>query len=391
VGYVLQACEGIAEAHALGIVHRDLKPSNLFLARRPQGSLCVKVLDFGISKQTAGAEGELTKTGVALGTPFYMSPEQMTQTKDVDARADVWAMGVILYKLITGQLPFQGNELMAVIARVLQEEPLAPSQVRPGLPASIDAVVLRCLQKPLGLRFQSIDELSKALRAIVGAGAGAGMAAGSRASTPTLVGVGQWTGASPTPITPILMGAMGAARGQTHLEARRTRSRTIRRSALGGALGLLLMGGVGAWWALRSEPSARAAVGLAQSGEGTIGPVSAAPAEGQQPLPGEVGQRKEEAAPIELKPPVGATVQTPNESEKVAASGGEATPPRATVPRGSGKSSGKHTGPRNGDGDRAESKTPTVTLATTSASAAASAAEPLAAPTQAPKQYDGLF
>jgi serine/threonine-protein kinase len=101
VDYMLQACHAIREAHALGIVHRDLKPANLFLARRPDGSACMKVLDFGISKELGSVAGDLTKTGELLGSPLYMSPEQMVRRRDVDGRSDVWALGVVLYELTT--------------------------------------------------------------------------------------------------------------------------------------------------------------------------------------------------------------------------------------------------------------------------------------------------
>jgi hypothetical protein len=167
VTYVLEACDAIAEAHALGIVHRDLKPANLFLLQRPNGTHCVKVLDFGISKQQAPGGVELTKSGMLLGSPLYMSPEQMLRTKSVDARSDLWALGVVLYELATGALPFQAETVTEIIALVLQEEPSPPSQVRPGLPAALDAVVMRCLQKRPDQRFQSIAELMAALRPLV--------------------------------------------------------------------------------------------------------------------------------------------------------------------------------------------------------------------------------
>src|SRR5579863_6621840 len=108
VGFVLQACEAIAEAHALGIVHRDLKPANLFLARRAGRDPMVKVLDFGISKTKDAAAG-LTQTSSVMGSPYYMAPEQMMSSKDVDVRSDIWALGIILYELLSGKAPFQGD------------------------------------------------------------------------------------------------------------------------------------------------------------------------------------------------------------------------------------------------------------------------------------------
>src|SRR6266511_1188050 len=109
VEYVLQTCEAIAHAHVLGIVHRDLKPANLFLIRRPDGTAAIKVLDFGISKvmpaKGSSSDNAMTRTRAVMGSPLYMSPEQMTSTRDVDGRTDIWALGVILYELLSGQPP----------------------------------------------------------------------------------------------------------------------------------------------------------------------------------------------------------------------------------------------------------------------------------------------
>src|SRR5262249_54974882 len=109
VRYILQACEAVAEAHALGIIHRDLKPANLFLAERADGSRSIKVLDFGISKlmpEGQAVDASLTKTHAVMGSPMYMSPEQLRSARDVDARADIWALGVILYEMLCGKGPF---------------------------------------------------------------------------------------------------------------------------------------------------------------------------------------------------------------------------------------------------------------------------------------------
>ena len=166
VTYVLQAIEGVAEAHAAGIVHRDLKPANLFLTTGADGSPCVKVLDFGISKLTgpAGVEGlAMTKTTAALGTPYYMSPEQMKSSRDVDTRTDIWAFGVILFEMLTGAVPFQGESITELCARVLQEQPPPPSAYRAGLPPALDAIVLRCLEKDAMRRYANVAELAAAL------------------------------------------------------------------------------------------------------------------------------------------------------------------------------------------------------------------------------------
>jgi serine/threonine-protein kinase len=167
VEFVLQACEAIAEAHALGIVHRDLKPANLFVVRRPDGALSTKVLDFGISKMTSlsgsGPGDAMTKTSALMGSPLYMSPEQMQSSKSVDSRGDVWALGVILYELVTGSPPFSGDTMPELILRVIQAAPAALRDLRPDAPAGLEAVILKCLEKDRSQRFQTVGELAVAL------------------------------------------------------------------------------------------------------------------------------------------------------------------------------------------------------------------------------------
>ena len=166
VDYVLQAAEAIAEAHSLGIIHRDLKPANLFLAQRRDGIVRVKVLDFGISKlMTHPGSDEIGITGAAMvmGSPEYMSPEQMLSTRDVDVRTDVWALGVILYELCTAEVPFPGTTFAQICALVMSTPPPSPREVRPQIPEGLEAIILRCLQKDPALRFQSVAELQNAL------------------------------------------------------------------------------------------------------------------------------------------------------------------------------------------------------------------------------------
>lgn len=157
--YLAQVCDAIAEAHAANIVHRDLKPANLFLVRRRNGSPCVKVLDFGISKHLGTDEVDLTSTNATLGSPLYMSPEQISKSKTVDARTDIWALGVILYELLTGMSPFRGGTALEVVSRILQEEPTPIRQLRPDVPERAEVVIARCLRKRREERFQSVEEL----------------------------------------------------------------------------------------------------------------------------------------------------------------------------------------------------------------------------------------
>jgi serine/threonine protein kinase len=158
VGYVVQACEAIAEAHALGIVHRDLKPHNLFLATGVGGRPKVKVLDFGISKAT-GSELVLTKSTEIVGTPVYMAPEQLRSARDVDSRADVWAIGVVLYELLTGRLPFEAETLPQLCTMVLSETPRAPGVHRPEIPPALSEAVMRCLKREPRERYADVAGL----------------------------------------------------------------------------------------------------------------------------------------------------------------------------------------------------------------------------------------
>lgn len=165
VDYVLQASEAIAEAHSLGMIHRDVKLKNLFLTSTVDGRPLVKVLDFGLAK-TLGPHGDvsLTATNSVFGSPQYMSPEQMRSAKDVDARSDIWSIGVCLYELLTGRVPFDAQGIAEICAMVLKDPVTPPSQLVQGLPRDLEEVVLRCLEKEPSRRFQSIAELAVALQ-----------------------------------------------------------------------------------------------------------------------------------------------------------------------------------------------------------------------------------
>ena len=221
VTFVLQACEAIAEAHRGGIIHRDLKPANLFLTRRTNGSPCVKVLDFGISKIVGDAQS-MTKTSATMGSPAYMSPEQLRASRNVDAHTDIWSLGVILFELLTAELPFQGNTVPELCAEILTAAPGSVRRYRPDVHETLEAVVMKCLRKDPSDRFADIAELTAALAPFASEGA-----ASSRASvTPdrasqgrsSLVGAARGdeldaTMLAPAPRrTPLVFAGVGAAR-----------------------------------------------------------------------------------------------------------------------------------------------------------------------------------
>jgi serine/threonine-protein kinase len=166
---LLQASEAIAEAHALGIVHRDLKPSNLFVTRRADGTALIKVLDFGISKVNdpiPSVHGSaLTASGAIMGSPAYMSPEQVRNAKAVDARTDIWALGVIAYELLSGQPPFAGETLGETFAKIISEPPPPIGAHRPDLPGGLVDVLMKCLERDVTRRVQTVAALATDLAA----------------------------------------------------------------------------------------------------------------------------------------------------------------------------------------------------------------------------------
>jgi eukaryotic-like serine/threonine-protein kinase len=171
--YIVQACDAVAEAHSLGIIHRDLKPQNLFLTRRADGSPLVKVLDFGISKTLPSlndaASPQLTRTNFVLGSPLYMAPEQMRSPKNVDPRADVWALGVVLHELLAGTPPFRGESIPELCLKAISDPP--EPILRSDVPDGLRAVIARCLEKDLAARYQDVAELATALAPFGGPGA----------------------------------------------------------------------------------------------------------------------------------------------------------------------------------------------------------------------------
>jgi serine/threonine-protein kinase len=166
IDYVLQACDAIAEAHALDFVHRDLKPENLFLARRRGGGTIVKLLDFGISKagpRSLARQPSVTEDGEHVGTPVYMSPEQLLSATDVDPRSDIWALGVVLFELLTGTLPFAGHTMPQLCANILASPPIPLRARCPVASVELESILRKCLCKDPALRYRNVAELAQEL------------------------------------------------------------------------------------------------------------------------------------------------------------------------------------------------------------------------------------
>lgn len=160
---MLQALEALAHAHAVGIIHRDLKPANLFLHTRPDGSNVVKMLDFGISKAKA-RPGEKVLTGQAvLGSPVYMSPEQLRNAKEIDGRADLWSLGVVAYELLSGKPPFDGDGVGEIFAAILEQRAIPVCERNPKVPPELAAIIDKCLERKVEDRWADTAELARAI------------------------------------------------------------------------------------------------------------------------------------------------------------------------------------------------------------------------------------
>jgi serine/threonine protein kinase len=165
VDYVLQALEAIGAAHLIGIVHRDIKPANLFLTQDANGQPLVKVLDFGLSKDLGSREGfSLTQTSTgAMGTPLYMAPEQVKSAKHATFASDIWSMGVVIHELVSGDIPFDGANLGALLGAILAEPPKPLRVSLPSVPPGLEAAVLRCLEKDQRKRPRDVLDLARSL------------------------------------------------------------------------------------------------------------------------------------------------------------------------------------------------------------------------------------
>ncbi len=318
VDFVLQACEAIAVAHALGIVHRDLKPANLFVTMRPDGSALIKVLDFGISKVAGVADQHpsLTKTSAVMGSPLYMSPEQMKSARNVDVRTDIWALGTILHELIAGSPPFGGESLGEVFAAVMTLDVKPLRTLRPDTPEGLERLVLRALEKDPERRISNVAELAVALAPFA--------PARSHGLVARVQGVMGRVGVSSMPPAPPEAAAAVSVPGSAtsgvsatdtswaHQSARR--SRNAKRPLVFGAAAVVALAGVALLVARGTHASDPAATPAA-SALSVISAVPAVPPSAVASVPAPV------VAPLLAQP-------TPS-SESVAVTAGSVAPPLA--------------------------------------------------------------
>ncbi|HSC88422.1 MAG TPA: serine/threonine-protein kinase [Polyangiaceae bacterium] len=344
VEFVLQACEALAEAHAMGIVHRDLKPANLFCVRRADGLLSVKLLDFGISK-AANAPGELgmTKTTAVMGSPYYMSPEQMLSAKNADVQSDIWSLGAVLFELLTGYVPFAADTLPELVLRVSSSPAPNLADLRTNVPLGLRDIVSCCLERDRSRRYANVAELAKALTPFGHSERARNSsdrisrvieAAGLASSRPSHIALDQTQTHGTPPSAPIpggqrgasaTVGTFGQTAGPTLSSARRSGRGARLAFGLGGAV--LLLGGA-LWYLLgqRTEPA------------GGLAPVAATPAPLPAPLPAQLS-----GAPATVATPAAGTAtgsaaaatETPSAAAAAAATGSATTAPQSdTTPAG---------------------------------------------------------
>ncbi len=347
--WVAQACEAVAEAHAAGIVHRDLKPQNLFVARTVGGAVKLKVLDFGVSKsadQMTHGPGALTRTSAMLGSPMYMAPEQMRSSRNVDSRADVWALGVVLFELLTQRMPFEAETLPELCLKVVSDPPQSLAQLRPDVPGALVRVVERCLEKDAERRFANAAELASALEPFVPAGSRAvverARLAMTRPPEPATTlgsrGAGREgaiegnTPAAPAPRTPAAWDS-GKKSGRG--------SNGARGAVLWAGIGIFAMvaiGGAAFVWLHRSGDAAHAAAadpsGTVSSPASSVAPAarSAAPATEPTPPPSAVVELAAPAPLATLPAESAATAVTPPAASLHPVSHGTWQPPAMPPP-----------------------------------------------------------
>jgi serine/threonine-protein kinase len=340
IEYLVQACEAIAAAHALGIVHRDLKPANLFLTRTHDGRPCIKVLDFGISKISGGAASTgysagLTSTTTIMGTPCFMSPEQLRSTRDVDARADIWSMGAILHALLTGTPPYDGESNADVSAKIIRDLPTPVRELRSEVPAELEAIILKCLEKEPAARYADVAELAQALAAVTPRDSVKGSAArvvrGTFATAPTVAS----PSAPPPPMVASGPTRTASAWGETGRESGKVTSSRGSRRVAGSIAAVAVVATVGVFGVLRLQhaaPSPAASTSPAPPLPVTvIAPASTVPPETSvSPPAGSTAAPTSSASVPMTRPATGPIPKSPRVPATAAAAA--SGPPSATTP-----------------------------------------------------------
>ena len=342
VEYVLQTCEALAAAHSSGVVHRDIKPENLFLNRRTRGVDSIKVLDFGISKTALARSGfesrhPLVRTTMAMGSPIYMSPEQIRAARDIDARTDIWSLGCVLYELLTNRLAFDAPTLTQITAVILEQETPSLRAACPEAPPGLEAIVRRCLEKNPAQRFQDVSELALALypyapvRARVAVERCCSILRSAGMATATT----ERPGARPPPLPP-MDGASPPSADATStptLEASVTppRPRTSgKRWPWGIAALMVLAGALGMFVRAASE------MGASSEGAASLPPPAAAPVSAAAPAPSEAPPAAAPAPPpadtpaAEAAPTLADAPPLPSDDSAVPSA--EAAPPAEAAP-----------------------------------------------------------
>ena len=244
-----QILAGLSAAHAKGIVHRDLKPGNVFMAQQPDGSVRAKILDFGVSKLLDSAALSVTADGVAVGTPTYMAPEQIRGQTDLDSRVDIYAVGVILYRMLTGKLPFVGGSSEELSGQILAGKPKAPSAIRPEISTSLESIISRAMHTDSRKRFADADEFRAALAAVTAGQLGG--AAGQDLSA--LIARAQALG--PTDSEAKTVAASPSAKRETEEDEAASEAAKPRRRTMWLVLGALVVAAIGAFFGLRALSS----------------------------------------------------------------------------------------------------------------------------------------
>lgn len=281
--YAIQACEALFEAHRRGIVHRDLKPANLFVTTRVDGTPHVKILDFGISKTVAMASAQtgsgsgsgpsITKTDAVFGTPAYMSPEQLRSSKQVDHRTDLWSMGVSLYELLAGRLPFgaPGDGVLTVVAHILEDSPKKLTALRSDVPLGLQESIERCLAKDPADRFQSAADLAEALAPFASPHSAETLARIARMSVDSLpfeTTVRSDSGALSGRPPPPLSSGWGRTSGRTG-----SRKRSY---ALAIIVGVVIAGAVATGWVMGARSGSRPSASAVPAAQSSTAPTLAA-------------------------------------------------------------------------------------------------------------------